>query len=433
MLNTATGAAAGLLFWLILARVAGLPPVEIGLGAALVALGTIVGVLAKGGLDTALLRSVPGASREEAGRLLRFAALAGAAVSVALTTGIAAAAFGGHAMAQLSPLGWFMVAAIAILLVVTWLQDAYFLAEGDAKFSFQRNLVLSAARVLLPLPIVLLASPYPVAVTWALALLCSALAAVGFARRIPARSGRLVPRRAFLQSAMRNVSGSAAEFLPGLLLAPLVLAIDGAEAAAYFAIAWTAASLLFLASAAMSRSALAEMVRAGPSGQASAIRRAALHHLVIVVPAALVGMAIAGPALGVFGPGYAQAGGPVLVVLCASVLFVAPSYLYLSVLRARDRWAPLLVFPAAMMLALAALAPLLAARFGLVGVAIAWLLANIPFGLYAAWKLWQEHDAAAAARESLRPTHLAPDAPATSAPSEVMLLASPVRRGPYPE
>ncbi len=73
MLNTVTGGLAGLLFWVIFSRLAGLPVEEIGVGYAIVALGTMIAVLAKGGLDTALLRMVPGASRPEGLSLLRFA------------------------------------------------------------------------------------------------------------------------------------------------------------------------------------------------------------------------------------------------------------------------------------------------------------------------------------------------------------------------
>ena len=290
---------------------------------------------------------------------------------------------------QVGALGWLLVAGIAALLVVAWLQDAYFLAEGDARFSFLRNLVLSAGRLLLPVPLVLLAVPHPVAVAWGLAVLASVLAALGFGRRLPERAGRMVPRREFLASAMRNVTGSAAEFLPGLLLAPIVLATQGPAAAAWFGMAWTAASLLFVGCAALSRSALAEMVRTGRAGPA--IRRAALQHVLLIAPAA-AGLALLAPwVLGLFGPAYASEGGATLRILAASAVFVAPATLYLCVLRARERPVGLVAFPAAMVAALGLAIPWLAGQAGIAGVAWAWLLANAPFGLYALHRLRLEH------------------------------------------
>jgi O-antigen/teichoic acid export membrane protein len=194
--------------------------------------------------------------------------------------------------------------------------------------------------------------------------------------------------RAFLASAGRNAAGSAAEFLPGLLLAPIVLAARGPEQAAYFGMAWTLASLLFLSSAAISRSALAALVGT-PEGAPTCIRRATLQHLGAVAPAAVVLVALAPTALAIFGPGYASAS-LTLAVLALSVIVVAPSYVYLALLRARDRTAPLVAFPLAMILALAVLAPRMADAWGLVGVAGAWLAANVPFGIWAAWRLHQE-------------------------------------------
>jgi O-antigen/teichoic acid export membrane protein len=386
-LNNVTAAATGLLFWLLLARVANLPAREVGIGYAIVALGTTIGVVAKGGLDTALLRTVPGAHRDEAGRLLRFGAFVGSAVALALCLALALLAHGGLGLPPLGPGGWLMVAAISVLLLVTWLQDAYFLAEGHAAFSWKRNLVLSGARLLLPLPILALAIPFPIPTVWALALAASALAAAGFGRRIPHRDGRRVPRREFLASAARNLTGGAAEFLPGLLLSPIVLAIDGPAAAAYFGIAWTAASLLFLTSAAISRSALADIVRNGNGSHAAAVRRGALQNLCTVAPAAIAGMLLAPVVLSVFGPAYGVQGAGVFAVLCLSAFLIAPFYLYLAVLRAQEKPAALIAFPLAMVLALLVLAPFFEARYGLPGVGIAWIAANAPFALYSLWKL----------------------------------------------
>ena len=389
-LNNVMGAATGVLFWLLLARVAGLGPAVIGIGYTIVSLGTLVGLLAKGGFDTALLLKVPGAGSAEGRSLLSFGYAVSAGLALLLTLALAASALGLGLMPGLDGFGWALVGAIALLMLLTWLQDAYLVAVGNARVIFERNLFLTAGRLLLPLPLVLLAFAHPVPLTWGLALAASAVVGAVRIRALPARTGAAPPRRAFLRTAARNVTGGAAEFLPGLLLVPLVFALEGPEAAAYFGIAWTAASLVFQISGVIGRSALAQMVQAGPAGTPSALRKGILEHVWVVAPLALLVALFAKPLLGLFGAAYASEGALVLVILCASIVAVAPASLYLAVLRARDRSRPLVAFPVAMILGLAALAPLLGLRHGLVGIAAAWFAANAPFGAYAAFRLHRE-------------------------------------------
>lgn len=389
MANTLLTAAAGLAFWLVLTRVLALPSSAIGLGYATVAVGTTVGVLAKGGLDTALLRAVPSADGASARRLLVLATGVGGATAVLTAVALAFAGQGGGSLGALSPLAWAAAGAIGVLLVVTWLQDSWFLAEGDVRINLWRTLAASAVRVFLPFALVAWSTPGPVAAAWAAALLASAALGWMLSGRRSERSGRAVGTNEFLASSARNFSGSAAEFLPGLMLSPLVLAIGGAASAAYFGMAWTVASMLFLVSAAIGRSALAAMAR--PSGQLPhALRRGLLQMLVIVGPAAIVAAIVAPWVLGVFGADYAAAGTPAFRLLCASVVVVAPASLYLAVLRLRDRTLPLVLLPLSAIAFLLVLAPPLEARMGLEGVALAWLLANLPFGAWAITRLAAE-------------------------------------------
>lgn len=387
LLNNVFAAATGLLFWLLIARLNHLSTATIGVGYTIIAIGTLVGVVAKGGLDTALVRNLPQASRSESNRLLRLALAIGCAAALTISVGLAVLSLSGLALTDIRGDGWLLATLIALLLVVTWLQDAHFLADGDARHSFHRNAVFGVSRLLFPVALVAIAAPQPVALSWAIALAMSAGVAALLSLQLPPRAGSTVPNERFLRSAARNISGSAAEFVPGLLLAPMVLAIQGPEAAAYFGIAWTAASLLFLASSAISRSALAELVRRLPHEQAATLRRGVRQHLALVVPGAVACALLAPWLLRVFGQAYADNAAGTLTILAASILVVAPAYYYLAYLRAQERPVALLLFPLGMVAALAVLAPPLAQRLGIEGVALAWFLANTPFAAYAVWRL----------------------------------------------
>ena len=389
--NTLLAAAAGLVFWLVLTRWLQLPSDVVGVGYTTVAVGTTIGVLAKGGLDTALVRTVPSASGPSAARLLLLAAGIGAATAALIAAALLAAGRLAPAsgLAPLSGWAWAAAAAIGLLLVVTWLQDAWFLAEGSVQTNLFRTLAASAVRIALPFALVAWAAPTPVATAWGAALLASAFVGLVLVRRRPQRDGRQVPSTEFLGSAARNMAGSAAEFLPGLMLAPIVLATDGPAAAAYFGMAWTVASMLFLAAGAVGRSALAEMARPG-AATGPALRRGLVQTFAVVGPGAIGGILLAPWILGVFGADYAREGALAFQILCASVLVVAPASLYLAVLRIRERTLPLVVLPLVAIAFLLVLTPPLEASLGLPGVALAWTLANAPFGLYAIARLVAE-------------------------------------------
>lgn len=385
LLNQAANAVTGLLFWLLFIRVVGLDPGRLGVGYTVVAIGTALGLLAKGGLDAALIRHVPHLSDRDGRRLLAASAGTSAAFCVAGITVLAAAAYATPWIEGLTLLEWSLAAAIAVFLVVTWLQDAFFLGRGRPGATFWRTSAFSAGKLLLPLPLLLWAIPAPVPTVWMLSLAASA--AVGFllSRRPVRQAGRRLARATFFRSAWRNVLGNAAEFLPGLLLVPLVLVVSGPADAGFFSMAWTAAALLFLAAAAIGRSALSEMSRARTA--APALRRAVAQAALLITPGMLGGMLLARPILHIFGADYAAAGAPAFVILCASALFVTPTYLYLNLLRAREQTLALNLFPLALIAVLFLCAALLAIPFGVTGAALAWLLASAPFGLWAAARL----------------------------------------------
>lgn len=390
LVNTLALAVGGLLFWLVVTRGLGVGSETVGRGYAIVSLGTAVGVVAKGGFDTAILRHAPHTDRSGANRLLWIGVAIGVALAVLGTLALVGASQLAGLVPTLAWTGWALVLAIAGLLVATWLLDAYFVSDREARFTVGRNLAFSVARIGFPVLLVIMALPHTVALAWALGLAASAILGLELVRRLPDREGGPAEIRAFLRTAVRNISSSAAEFLPGLVLTPIVLAIQGPEAAAYFGIAWTVAHLIFQLSAAISRSALVEFVEEPSARHPEAVRRGLVQHLLVAAPAALGAALLAPQVLGIFGAEYARLGGPPFVILCASILVVAPWYLYLSVLRARERVTPLVAFPAATVAALFALVPLLEARYGLPGVSLAWLIANAPFGIWAGWRLYRE-------------------------------------------
>ncbi len=392
LLNTGLGAALGLLFWMLAARLVGPDPAVVGVAYVIIAVGTLAAVVGKGGLDTALLVHIPGAGRIHRRALMRLAVGVGTLTAVAIVGAFALAASGSGSQGGLGAVSWFLAAAIAALLVITWLQDAWFLADGRTRFGFQRNVVANIARIVMLLVFVAIALPFAIALAWAAALVAAAMAGLAFGRRTPATQGEgePVPTQRFLRTAFQNLSGSTAEFVPGLLLAPLVFGLAGAADAAYFAMAWAGASLLFLACAAIARATLASMAGRPQAHLAPAVRRGVLQLACVVLPAVGVGLVLAPWALSILGTAYVEGSTAALRILVLSSLFVAPTYLYLSVLRAQARVLPLWLVPVALCIALLIMTPPLILGLGLAGVGLAWTLAHVPLACYSAWKLREE-------------------------------------------
>ena len=105
---------------------------------------------------------------------------------------------------------------------------------------------------------------------------------------------------------------------------------------AYFFMAWAIAGVLDLLGVNMAMSLTVE--GAFDASTISANGRAALRRMaMILVPCVLVVVLLAHWGLGLFGPGYAANGGPVLVFLAIAALPAAAVELYLGMLRAQSR------------------------------------------------------------------------------------------------
>jgi O-antigen/teichoic acid export membrane protein len=384
--NHAVNAVAGFGFWLVFIRVTQLDATAIGIGFTVVAVGTAIGLVARGGLATALMRHVPKTHGAAGNQLYALATIVGCILAL-VATPLAWLALGARMAHSMLPADWMMAGGLAVLLIVAWMQDAYLLARGRVGSTVVRNAAFSAMKLALPLAFVLWPLRGAVAYSWLGSLLVAAVCGQWLIRRIRIERGSPSDVGGFRRSAWRNTLSNASEFLPGLVLTPIVLAREGAAAAAYFGMAWTVASLLFLAITAIGRSSLTQMVRG--DHPAVATRKAVVQAVILILPAAALGTVMARIALLVFGADYAAAATNTLQILLASVVFVIPSALYLDVLRARELTRPLNLLPVGLLLGLFVLAPLLVARMGIEGVAWAWLIVNAPFGLWSMGRIAQ--------------------------------------------
>jgi len=264
--------------------------------------------------------------------------------------------------------------------------DAYYIAEQRATLVLARNVAFNAVKLVVPIVLAFSWGGRAVPLAWGVGLAASLVVAFAFlpwALRRHAPHGEK-PQRSALGYSMRNYALNLSEFLPGLVLPILVLQALGAEENARFFLAWTIATVAFLASKAIAQSAFAALVR-DPEGRAS-IKKGILLSAGLLVPSAILLWVAAPQVLGLFGAHYVGAA-PLLRILALSVPFVVASNLYLALLKARDSGLELTLLPLASLLVLLAAMPFALAAWGIAGAGIAWLAVQAAIGTYAAARL----------------------------------------------
>ena len=386
--NAGVGALLGFLFWFVAAR--SFPAEALGVGAAVVSAATLAALIGKAGFDAAIIRYAPSASPRGFRRLLAwslvatvlFTALCGAVILLLAVKGIAA----------LAPLASPWMAAGFLLLAAgtagAWILDACFIAEQRALLVLARSTAFNVVKLAAPFLLVGVVAARVVPLAWGLGLAASVGVALAFLPRLLRRhepvSREPLARREVGVYAARNFALNLSEFLPGLLLPILVLGALGPAANARFFLAWTVASVAFLASKAIAQSSFAALSRGGdPRG---ALRKAFLLSGLILGPFALVLLLAAAPLLRLFGPGYAESA-LLLKLLALSIPGMVVSSVFLSYLKARSKGWELVLLPAAGLAALLALLPFALSRLGVEGVGALWLLVQSAMGLYSAVRL----------------------------------------------
>lgn len=389
ILNAAVSSAVGFLFWLVAAR--RFQAEHIGIGAAVVSASTLAALIGKAGFDAAIIRYGPTASGRGIRRLLRVSIFATLVLTCLTALVILILASGG--VDSLAPLretrfalGFFALAAAT---AVAWILDAYFISEQAAMLVLVRNVAFNVVKLVVPFVLAASIAVRAVPLAWGAGLAASLAVAFALLPRLlrarPSQEGTPLRAREVALYAARNYVLNVSEFLPGLLLPILVLAMLGAEANAHFFLAWTVATVAFLASKSVAQSAFAALVRQGSPG--AAIRKAFVLSGLVLVPAALVFHLGAPLLLGLFGDRYGAEGANLLRLLALSILPVGVTNIYLAYLKARaDGW-ELTLLPALCLAGLLLAMPFALARWGIEGAGLSWLAVQAAAGVYAAIRL----------------------------------------------
>jgi O-antigen/teichoic acid export membrane protein len=294
----------GLAFWAAAARL--FPAHEVGVASALITSAVMLSTLSLLSIDTMYERFLPLAGTHT-GALLKHGFLVVSATS--LLSGTALVAFGPRD--PLFQSGWAMVCfpVLVMILGVFTLQDKATAGLGVARWSAAKNAFHAAAKLVVLLALAGTDVAVSIVSAWgataAAAALCILVALHRRSRSHPRflAAPNLPPRRE-LWSYFGSSFGITALWAIGPLVVPLIVVTQvGAEANAYFAIAWAMISALYLMVHLVVSPYVAEV--AAHPGRVASLSRRLVRTLAVVACAGGVGLVVVGPLLlGVVGAEY---------------------------------------------------------------------------------------------------------------------------------
>lgn len=375
--STLVSSGCGFFFWALAARMASQEAVA--LATAAVAVGGLLLSLVDLGLGPTIIARV-GRDPHQGGPLINAAIAAGWLFSLVAALifliGIPLWAPGLLSLRH-TPLLAITFVGFTVLSYLLTLQDAAMLAIGRSGFIFWRNLGCNGTPLLLLFPMTALVGPFAAP----LLAFCLPNVAVGLVAGAFVLPRTVAGYRLFGRLDLAQLRGIAADSLGmhamglvwgsmGFLLPIIAVNTVGLAGASSFAISWMLISVLLM----VPRSVTGALFAAGAADLArlaAATRRAALMLATIGLPAALVLWLVGPTLLGFFGPDYINA--PLLrILILATLPFTVNSVVFvvLRVQRCIGLGLLFVVFVAACTLALASI---LGARMGNIGLAWGWL------------------------------------------------------------
>jgi O-antigen/teichoic acid export membrane protein len=243
--------------------------------------------------------------------------------------------------------------------------------------------LLSAASIALP------ARSEVIFSCWAAGELAAALLLIVHLRARPVSAARRLARvktKQVVSKGLANQVITVADRVPPMLLTILVTQLLSPQLGAYWYAAWMAALSVFFIPIYSGTALFADLVRAGQV-EARRVRATSLRTLAVAGTAALGVALLSHRILNFLGPGYAAHGERPLQLLLAAVVSVTIVQTYFAVCRATDHLAEAGVTAVLAAVFGLGLAGWFGHRYGLNGVAGAWVGCETAAAVWALWRI----------------------------------------------
>lgn len=381
ILSTAVLALLGFTFWAIVARY--YSPEDVGLASAAISAICLLGVFANIGLGYGLIRFLPQSDDDVSNMINLCLSIGGLASIVVASIFLSGLTFWSPSLLFITDNVVYITIFVLFTLIHTLsiLTDDAFVAKRRAGFILARNLIFNLLK--LPLPILLSAffHSFGIFSSWGISLAVAFL--VSFFLFLPQAQPGYRPFFGFKSKALKKLlQFSFVNYLsvllwsaPAYLLPLIIVNLLGAEANAYFYIAWSVGGMLFVIPSSVSTSLFAEgsseVERLGLN-----IWRSLRMILIIIVPAIVLALIFADKLLLLIGPSYSENGTTLLRLLAISTFPLAINVVYLSVKRVEKKPKVIIGLTLIMALLTLGLSFLLLPRLQINGVGVAWIISQ---------------------------------------------------------
>jgi len=379
MANTVVTGLLGLAFWLLAARHYAVA--DVGRATAAFAAMNMIANITALSLIGAMARFIPRTGRGT-GRLVRLGY--GTAMLSAIAASFVFLAFAGRPGTSYSELSSIGADAIFAACAAVWslftLQDGVLTGLRSAKWVTLENALFGLAKIIMLVPLAAVIPRTGLYVSWMVpaALAVPLVNLLIFGRLLPAHAARSDDS---FRPGAREVGRYLAGDVPGALLllatlnvVPVLVASSvPPDRNAYFAMAWTIGITLDLLAVNMGLSLTVEGA-SDPARLARRTRIALRRIILILVPAAAIVAAAAPLALGLFGPGYAEYGTTILMLMAAAMLPRSLTEIYLGAVRAQNRTGVVALVQGIRAVVILGLAFWLTRSMGIVGAGLAVLI-----------------------------------------------------------
>jgi len=384
----------GFVFWLVAARA--FDPDTVGLAAAAVSAVMLCTQLALLGVGASFITFLPD-HRERPGRL--FDTAVGTVAILSLVASVIFLAVSNRALEQLAVLTRqplfdlsFVIVAVVGTLGILFDQASTAIRRGDQAMT--RALVsggVTLANLLILVAMSSVASANAIFFTWVTGGVAAALFAIWqFSRAIPGYrfragfDGSLA--RGLLRVGVPNHLLTLTERLPGFILPIAVTELLSPADNAYWYAAWMMAWVVFIIPIQVGMTVFAE-ASDQPDDVTSHVRRGIKTSLGFGIAGAVVAALLAPLALGLLGPGYAEAGVTPLRILVIGVIPLTVLHAYFAICRSTRRLGEALALGTIAAIGGTVVAAMAGVHAGLVGIASVWLIAQMLTGGWALIRL----------------------------------------------
>jgi len=381
MVANAANALIGFVFWIIVARF--YSPEDVGFASAAISAVSLLAMLANLGLGYGLIRFLPH-SGENANNMINSCFTIGGIVSiVAVCVFLFGLGLWSPALLPIRQDCVYLVAFVlfTIALTLSLLTEQTFVAERRTGFVLAKNLIFNVLRLPFVLLLALFFQSFGIFSSWGISLAVALFVSVfvflprirfGYRPSFTVDKGAV---KDILRFSFANHIGNLFWTAPASILPIMVINMLGAELNAYFYIAWAIGSVLTMIPTVSALSLFAEGSYDEDKLEQN-IWRSLKMVFVILLPVAMLILALADKILLLFGGSYSENAATLLRLLSIAALPLAINAVYLGIKRVEKKPKVIIGLTAFMAAVTLGLSFLLLPRLGISGVGIAWLISQ---------------------------------------------------------